>query len=165
MCGLSNKLASDAVQWLEDKYALQQQLSVFSVGTSPANHPIHIIYVCRHIFGILFLCGAARMECSDCKFLWCGAVCGQNLSGMGAVQCSKSVLATSLIAVIGLGWTTYELLWSVDLTSYRFQLFLACEYFTDCFLDVIGWSRDCDTLVLNQMLLHALFVTEKFIWK
>ena len=36
------------------------------VGTSPANHQIHAIpfIFCGHIFGILYLCGAAQLQCS-----------------------------------------------------------------------------------------------------
>ena len=62
--------------------------SVFSVGTSPANYQIYAIYFCRRSFGILFLRGAGRVQCSVCKFfaLRCGALRGQNLGGVGAVQ-------------------------------------------------------------------------------
>ena len=49
---------------------------------------------CCHIFGVLFLCVAARVQSSVCKFLLCGAVCGQNLDGALWAQCIKSVPAT-----------------------------------------------------------------------
>ena len=56
---------------IQIRFALSEfDSSVFSVDTSPAIHQIHAIYIfCRHIFGILFLCGAAQ-----CFNFFCDAV-------------------------------------------------------------------------------------------
>ena len=51
------------------------------------------------------------------------------------------------IAVNRLGCTTIELLWSVDLRSYRFQLSFVCGYFAASFHNATGWSRNCDNVI------------------
>ena len=48
---------------------------------------------CRQSFGILFLCGAAQVQCSVCKYFVVRAVCGQNPCDAGAVQqkCARDI--------------------------------------------------------------------------
>ena len=59
------------------------------------------------------------------------------------------------IAVNRLGCTTYELIWSVELRCYRFQLSFVCGYFAASFHNATSWSRNCNNGVRQDGILSS----------
>ena len=59
------------------------------------------------------------------------------------------------VAVNRLDCVTCLVVRSVDLRSYRFQLFFVCGNFAASFHNVTGWSRNCDTMRRDLWLMRS----------